>query len=296
MSDRKQHVIKIAHQLFIDKGFQATSIQDILEFSGISKGTFYNYFSSKNELLKALLKGIYEKMEVERNELLIGQSTSDLNIFIKQVELLLKTNRTHNLLSLFEEVLASSDNELKEFFKEGQLKNIGWLFQRFLDIFGESKKPYLLDSAIMFLGILHNNLKYSRMAYGLDFNYPAVVRYSVERIVQMIHHMSEASDPLFPPELLQHWLPETNPCEKTLQQKLYDTIGQLKGRLNTLNEHSKYFQWLDFVQDELMHTNPPREFLVESVLTSLQTEPSPLDREVLGHLAELVKEYIALKR
>ena len=54
MNDRKQHVINKAHQLFIDKGFQATSIQDILDYSGISKGTFYNYFSSKNELLIAI--------------------------------------------------------------------------------------------------------------------------------------------------------------------------------------------------------------------------------------------------
>ena len=56
MNDRKQHVIKMAHQLFIEKGFQATSIQDILDYSGISKGTFYNYFSSKSELLIAIFK------------------------------------------------------------------------------------------------------------------------------------------------------------------------------------------------------------------------------------------------
>ncbi|SIC20615.1 Uncharacterised protein [Mycobacteroides abscessus subsp. abscessus] len=31
MNDRKQHVIKMAHQLFIDKGFQATSIQDMMK-------------------------------------------------------------------------------------------------------------------------------------------------------------------------------------------------------------------------------------------------------------------------
>ncbi|MGA9287974.1 MAG: helix-turn-helix domain-containing protein, partial [Anaerobacillus sp.] len=63
MNDRKQHVIKMAHQLFIDRGFQATSIQDILDYSGISKGTFYNYFSSKNELLIALFKALYGSME-----------------------------------------------------------------------------------------------------------------------------------------------------------------------------------------------------------------------------------------
>ena len=63
MKDRKLHVIKMSHQLFIEKGFLATSIQDILNYSGISKGTFYNYFSSKNELLMELFKSIYIKLE-----------------------------------------------------------------------------------------------------------------------------------------------------------------------------------------------------------------------------------------
>lgn len=61
MNNRKMHVIQKAHQLFLEKGFQATSIQDILDYSGISKGTFYNYFSSKNELLISIFKTLHEK-------------------------------------------------------------------------------------------------------------------------------------------------------------------------------------------------------------------------------------------
>lgn len=48
MNKRKKHVMDKAHELFIENGFQHTSIQDILAASNISKGTFYNYFSSKN--------------------------------------------------------------------------------------------------------------------------------------------------------------------------------------------------------------------------------------------------------
>lgn len=44
MNKRKMHVIDTARELFIKHGYHATSIQDILEASGISKGSFYNYF------------------------------------------------------------------------------------------------------------------------------------------------------------------------------------------------------------------------------------------------------------
>ncbi|WP_246483829.1 TetR/AcrR family transcriptional regulator [Heyndrickxia vini] len=87
MKSRKQHVMTVAHQLFIHKGFQATSIQDILEGSSISKGTFYNYFPSKNELLLAIFADSYNELEKKREKLLIGQNRSDIEIFIKQIEL-----------------------------------------------------------------------------------------------------------------------------------------------------------------------------------------------------------------
>ena len=74
----------MAHQLFIDKGFHATSINDIIEYSGISKGTFYNYFSSKNELIIELFKTNYKQLEKDRNDLLIGQDPANFEIFIKQ--------------------------------------------------------------------------------------------------------------------------------------------------------------------------------------------------------------------
>lgn len=123
MNDRKQHVINVAHQLFIEKGFQATSIQEILEYSGISKGTFYNYFSSKNELLLAIFHSLHEKLEMERNKLLIGQDPSDIEIFIKQIELQMKLNKQNKLFALFEEVFVSNDSEFKDFFKAGTIKS-----------------------------------------------------------------------------------------------------------------------------------------------------------------------------
>jgi AcrR family transcriptional regulator len=43
-----------------------------LTYSGNSIGTFYNYFSSKNELLIALFKKIIKKLNQKLNILLIG--------------------------------------------------------------------------------------------------------------------------------------------------------------------------------------------------------------------------------
>ncbi|PLR78965.1 TetR/AcrR family transcriptional regulator [Bacillus sp. V3-13] len=291
MNDRKQHVIEMAHQLFIDKGFQATSIQDILDYSGISKGTFYNYFSSKNELLIALFKMIYKKMEKSRNELLIGQDPSNIDIFIKQIELQLKTNRTNKLISLFEEVFFSNDPELKQFIKQGQLRTLRWLYQRFSDIFGESKKPYLLDCAIMFMGILQQNLKYHELAYGSTYSVHQVVRYSVERVVGMVDEVAKSGDQLVQPELLERWLPDCKKAELAFQQELYHTVLSLKKALNHQGEQKKYMELLDFIQDELLHSKDPRKFLIESALLSLKAVQPALEKNYLQKLEQLVEVF-----
>lgn len=47
----KQKITENSILLFEKKGFSETSIQDIVDSLGVTKGTFYYYFSSKEELL-----------------------------------------------------------------------------------------------------------------------------------------------------------------------------------------------------------------------------------------------------
>lgn len=290
MNDKKKHVIKMAHQLFIEKGFQATSIQDILDYSGIAKGTFYNYFSSKNELLMELLKTIYRKMEQDRNELLLGQDPSNLEIFIKQIELQMETNRTKKLVALFEEVNFSDDKDLKNFIIQGQLRIIRWFYRRFIDIFGENKKPYLLDCAIMFNGILYQNMRYSSMAYDSNNNIHKVVQYSVNRIVKVVEEVSQAGEQLIDPEMLNRWFPDEQ-LEHPYQQRLYNTVLKLKASLTKQASQAKYLELLDFIQSELTNSKQPRTFLIDSAFETIKNSETPFNENALNQLEQLIKEY-----
>lgn len=289
MKDRKQHVIKMAHQLFIEKGFQATSIQDILDYSRISKGTFYNYFSSKSELLIALFKSIYKKLEQDRNELLIGQDPANIEIFITQIELQMKTHRANKLISLFEEVNFSNDVELKQFIKLGNLSMLRWLYQRFIDIFDENTKPYLLDCAIMFMGILQYNLKYYALAHDSNASIHRVVSYSVNRVVKMVEEVSKSGEQLVEPQVLDSWFPDCKKTDQDFQQKLYLTVFSLKNALKPADEQSKkYSELLDFIQDELLHSKEPRVFLIESALLSLRSSYECFVNDELQTLDRLI--------
>ena len=54
-NERKQEIIDTALKIFIRKGYEKSSVNDILREIGIAKGTFYHYFKAKEEVLDAII-------------------------------------------------------------------------------------------------------------------------------------------------------------------------------------------------------------------------------------------------
>ena len=52
---RPQELLDAALELFVEKGFAATRTDDVALRAGVSKGTLYLYFPSKEDLLKAVI-------------------------------------------------------------------------------------------------------------------------------------------------------------------------------------------------------------------------------------------------
>jgi AcrR family transcriptional regulator len=51
---RRAALVDAAGELFVSKGVEATTVDEIVEMAGVAKGTFYHYFKSKSDLLDAL--------------------------------------------------------------------------------------------------------------------------------------------------------------------------------------------------------------------------------------------------
>lgn len=60
---RKQDLLNIAYRMFIEKGYENTSVDDIITEAGIAKGTYYYYFESKEATLEAVIEMMIEKAE-----------------------------------------------------------------------------------------------------------------------------------------------------------------------------------------------------------------------------------------
>ena len=54
-ADRRQQILRVAAELFVERGFEAVTMGDISAALGISRPTIYSYFPSTETLLDALL-------------------------------------------------------------------------------------------------------------------------------------------------------------------------------------------------------------------------------------------------
>ncbi|WP_300715426.1 helix-turn-helix domain-containing protein, partial [Hydrogenophaga sp.] len=53
---RPGELLDAALTLFVEKGFAATRVEEVAAMAGVSKGTLFLYFPSKEELFKAVVR------------------------------------------------------------------------------------------------------------------------------------------------------------------------------------------------------------------------------------------------
>ena len=70
---RKQELLKIAYQLFIQKGYEETSIDEIIAEAHIAKGTYYYHFPSKEATLETVIDMMINE-EVQRAKAILSDT------------------------------------------------------------------------------------------------------------------------------------------------------------------------------------------------------------------------------
>ena len=67
---RKKELLNIAYKLFMTKGYENTSVDEIIAEAKIAKGTYYYYFESKEATLEKVIEMMIEEECKKANEIL----------------------------------------------------------------------------------------------------------------------------------------------------------------------------------------------------------------------------------
>lgn len=88
MKDKKADIFQCGKELFFTKGFKDTNISDIAKSASIAVGTFYNYYSSKEELFieiytkenEQLKKEVMESLDLNQDPVSVVKNIVEQNI------------------------------------------------------------------------------------------------------------------------------------------------------------------------------------------------------------------------
>ena len=62
MNNSRDHILNVAFQLFLQKSFKEVTLREIVEKTGMSKGAFYHYFTSKEQLFLELVNNVFSSV------------------------------------------------------------------------------------------------------------------------------------------------------------------------------------------------------------------------------------------
>lgn len=265
MNDRKRQVIAVAKELFIKNGVITTSVQDIIDEAQISKGTFYNYFSSKNACLIAILEQGNNETFLRRQEILNGQDVSDKEVLAKQISTHLLVHREHNLIPIFQAIHYSDDQDLKAVVRRYQLEELAWLTGRLIDIYGEEATAAAPDCAVMMYGIIQHLMHIGRNWSARNLEPMNLIDFAIRRIDTMMADMIDTDDTFLEEDLfLKAYINKKDFTKSEL-------ITEMKAFNSTIKneESSNKNQLIQFMIDEIQ-IESPRVSLIEAVNRSFR--------------------------
>jgi AcrR family transcriptional regulator len=82
-SERRAHLVRLAGELFAEKGFRATTVREIADAAGILSGSLYHHFDSKESIGDEILSGFLD--DVLAGYRAAADGTDDPRVAIEQI-------------------------------------------------------------------------------------------------------------------------------------------------------------------------------------------------------------------
>jgi AcrR family transcriptional regulator len=97
-------ILKVARKMFIEHGYENTSMKMIANKAGVSKSNLYNYYSAKEEIFCQLTKRAYGQIDALFNNVLLHDpekfNMEDFRVLISQELIKLLTENREEILLL----------------------------------------------------------------------------------------------------------------------------------------------------------------------------------------------------
>lgn len=227
MSGKKVQIMRAATKLFSEKGFHATSIQEIADSLGIAKGSVYSYFPSKDELLFSIYKYYYELYEYKMAKIGEDQSLGARESLIAKITLIFGgfyEHRAFILMQIKEQAIRHPGN-LYEFMVAANVRSNIMYAAHLRKLFPELPERHLPDCVVMLSGMIDAYMKV--LVFGqMPSDYRKMAAFIVERLDDLVAGLvARDAEACLPADMLPEELLSGRPA---LAVRLDDEIARLK--------------------------------------------------------------------
>lgn len=186
MQEKKITIIERATEIIAKKGYHAASIQEIAVASKLSKGAFYLYFKSKEELMAEILRYhirlITEEIEKIDQLNLDTREKAKLRLATMMRELV---KRGNFIIMQRHDIDSDIGKEMELFFLEEMERGRRKTELDLLELYGDESKAYLKDLRILQEGILAQIIG-DMLLHGLILDLDKTAAYILERMDDMV--------------------------------------------------------------------------------------------------------------
>ncbi|NSL51006.1 TetR/AcrR family transcriptional regulator [Calidifontibacillus erzurumensis] len=295
MVDRKTMIIKKAIKLFAAKGYHSTSIQEIANACGIAKGTLYNYFSSKEEVMLSILKYYSETIRNEIEKIAKDDSLSPKEAFLKQIHYQLDECVKHRdfIEMQIREYAIPVNEEINDFVFEIRASRLNWLINRLYDVYGKEIEKYSLDLATMISGMIREYLEYIILDKK-EFNTEKLSLFLIHRIDDLVLSVKNSDENFLNASDLEEFLKISDEKHAKLNYKVNDIIQKVRKDLSiqriTPEIQNKVIETLEVLEEEWLHKEEPKLVVVEGLVLFLKTLPISGFEHYWEQLDEILQE------
>ncbi|CAM4219100.1 TetR/AcrR family transcriptional regulator [Paenibacillus phoenicis] len=284
--DKKKLILRAAMQLFSTKGSSATSMQEIAEACGMSKGSLYLHFKSKEELEQSLFDYCYQMLLDHLTQVELQQGLTPREKLWRQIIVMLEL-----VLELREFLIM----QFQDWHKNGtpykepasvkahNSKLLRHGKNKLEAIYGPMIEPYTGDLLTIAYGMVG---MYIRLLF--EPHVSASPEQMASHLMDLLdlaaqHQLSNRPEPLISEEALR-LMTEGAPGSLDLQQHPIIAVKRLRDHLSAITDADRQqeaLETLQILEREILELRP-RRAIIKGMLANLAAIP-----ELAQHSADL---------
>jgi AcrR family transcriptional regulator len=273
MSDKRAQLIEAAWHLFGGQGFGKTTIQDIADQAGISKGAVYLHFRSKSEILAAIMERMDEEVKAGVRAILDRDDLSPKEKLHKQLCYQFQDVMEHQRLmkAYLEEADVALDEQMM---LQAQKMRYDW--QEIQEdclrmVYADQAPNHITDLAVTLSGVLNEYYVYMLLE-GLELESEKIVDYLVFVVDAVAANLKDSKQsPILTHEMLPGREKIEAQMEAVIKRRIEETITAMREEAEKMEEADagEVNACLTALETELAREEPNR-YVLQGLLANLR--------------------------